>query len=43
MHGGGQFASEARKASVNGFVAKDRAGEVLLDAVNALLRNEKYF
>jgi DNA-binding NarL/FixJ family response regulator len=43
MHTGEQFVLEARKAGVQGFVAKDRAGEVLVDAVKALLRNETYF
>jgi DNA-binding NarL/FixJ family response regulator len=43
MHTGEQFVLEARKAGVQGFVAKDRAGEVLVDAVNALLQNETYF
>jgi DNA-binding NarL/FixJ family response regulator len=43
IHGGEQFASEARNAGVQGFVTKDRAGEVLVDGVKALLRNESYF
>jgi two-component system response regulator NreC len=43
MHTGDQIVLEARKAGVQGFVTKDRAGEVLVDAVNALLRNETYF
>jgi DNA-binding NarL/FixJ family response regulator len=43
MHTGEQFVLEARKAGVQGFVAKDRAGEILVDAVKALLRNETYF
>jgi DNA-binding NarL/FixJ family response regulator len=43
MHTGEQIVLEARKAGVQGFVAKDRASEVLVDAVNALLRNETYF
>jgi len=43
MHTGEQFVLEARKAGVQGFVAKDRAADVLVDAVNALLRNETYF
>jgi DNA-binding NarL/FixJ family response regulator len=43
MHSGEQFVLEARKAGVQGFVAKDRAGETLVDAVKALLRNETYF
>jgi DNA-binding NarL/FixJ family response regulator len=43
MHTGEQILLEARKAGVQGFVTKDRAGEVLVDAVKALLRNETYF
>src|SRR3984957_7999667 len=43
MHTGGQFVREARKAGAQGFVAKHRAAEILVDAVNALLRNETYF
>lgn len=43
MHTGEQIVLEARKAGVQGFVAKDRVGEVLVDAVKALLRNETYF
>lgn len=43
MNGGEAFESEARKAGVQGFVTKDRAGETLVDAVKALLRNETYF
>lgn len=43
MHGGEQFASEARKAGVQGFVAKDRAGEVLIDAVTTLLNKGTFF
>jgi two-component system, NarL family, response regulator NreC len=43
MHGGEQFASEARKAGVQGFVTKDRAGEELVDAVKTLLNNRTYF
>jgi DNA-binding NarL/FixJ family response regulator len=43
MHGGEQFASEAKKAGVQGFVTKDRAGEELVDAVKTLLNNGKYF
>ena len=43
MHVGEQFVSEARKAGVQGFVAKDRAGEDLIRAVEALLRKETFF
>ena len=43
MHGGDSFVSEARKAGVQGFVTKDHAGEVLVDAVKALLNGEMFF
>jgi two-component system response regulator NreC len=43
MHGGEQFASEARRAGVQGFVTKDRAGEALIDAVNTLLNKGTFF
>jgi two-component system, NarL family, response regulator NreC len=43
MHGGDSFVSEARKAGVQGFVTKDHAGEVLIDAVKALLNGETFF
>ena len=43
MHGGDSFVSEARKAGVQGFVTKDHAGEVLVDAVKALLNGESFF
>jgi DNA-binding NarL/FixJ family response regulator len=43
MHTGEQFVSEARKAGVQGFVAKDRAGDDLISAVEALLRRETFF
>jgi DNA-binding NarL/FixJ family response regulator len=43
MHTGEQFVSEARKAGVQGFVAKDRAGDDLIRAVEALLRKETFF
>jgi DNA-binding NarL/FixJ family response regulator len=43
MHIGEQFVSEARKAGVQGFVAKDRAGNDLILAVEALLRKETFF
>jgi DNA-binding NarL/FixJ family response regulator len=43
MHGGDSFVSEARRAGVQGFVTKDHAGEVLIDAVKALLDNETFF
>jgi DNA-binding NarL/FixJ family response regulator len=37
------FVIEAKKLGVQGFVSKDRAGAVLLAAVDALLRKETYF
>jgi DNA-binding NarL/FixJ family response regulator len=43
MHTGPQFIAEARKAKVQGFVAKDRAGDTLIEAARALMRNETYF
>lgn len=43
MHTGDHFVSEARKAGVHEFVAKDRAGDDLMSAVEALLRKEKFF
>src|ERR1700722_2476564 len=43
MHVGEQFVSEARKAGVQGFVAKDRAGEDLIRAMETLLRKETFF
>jgi DNA-binding NarL/FixJ family response regulator len=43
MHNGNQFVSEARKAGVQGYVTKDRAGDDLIQAVEALLRKETFF
>jgi DNA-binding NarL/FixJ family response regulator len=43
MHGGEQFALEARRAGVQGFVTKDRAGEALVDAVKTLLNKGTFF
>jgi two-component system, NarL family, response regulator DegU len=43
MHTGPQFVAQARKAGVQGFVAKDRAGDTLVAAVQAVMRNETYF
>ena len=43
MHGGNSFVSEARRAGVQGFVTKDHVGEVLIDAVKALLNDETFF
>ena len=43
MHTGPRFVAEARKAGVQGLVAKDRAADALVDAVKAVLRGESYF
>ena len=43
MHGGDSFVSEARRAGVQGFVTKDHAGEVLIEAVTAVLNGETFF
>jgi|ERR1700733_1609129 len=43
MHDGARFIEDAKRAGVQGFVAKEKAGQVLLDAVDVLLRNEQYF
>ena len=43
MHGGDSFVSEARRAGVQGFVTKDHVGEVLVEAVKALLNSETFF
>ncbi len=43
MHDRGQFVEEAKRAGVHGFVAKDRAGETLVTAVEALLGGRTFF
>ena len=43
MNESAQFVIEAKKLGVQAFVSKDRAGAVLLAAVDALLRKETYF
>jgi two-component system, NarL family, response regulator NreC len=43
MHGGDPFASEARRAGVQGFVTKDRAGEALIEAVTTVLNKGTFF
>ena len=43
MNNGSKFVEEAKKAGVQGFVAKEKAGQVLLAAVDALMRNEHFF
>jgi two-component system NarL family response regulator len=43
MNESGQFIREAKLIGVQGFVSKDRAGTVLLQAVDAVLRKETFF
>ena len=43
MNDGAKFVEEAKKGGVQGFVAKDKAGQVLLEAVDTLRRNEQFF
>jgi DNA-binding NarL/FixJ family response regulator len=43
MNDGAKFVEEAKKAGVQGFVAKEKAGQVLLEAVDALRRNVQFF
>jgi two-component system, NarL family, response regulator DegU len=43
MNDGSKFVEEAKKAGVQGFVAKEKAGQILLEAVDALVRNEQFF
>ena len=43
MHSGDSFVSAARRVGVQGFVSKDHAGEVLVDAVKAVLDKETFF
>jgi DNA-binding NarL/FixJ family response regulator len=43
MHSGSQFVAQARKAGVQGFVAKDRARESLIAAAQAAMRHETRF
>jgi DNA-binding NarL/FixJ family response regulator len=43
MHTGEHFVLEARRAGVQGFLAKDRAGDALVKAVEAVLRKEMFF
>jgi DNA-binding NarL/FixJ family response regulator len=43
MHTAPRFVSEARKSGAQGFVAKDRAADALVDAVKTLLRGGSYF
>lgn len=43
MHGGDSFVSEARRVGVQGFVTKDHVGEVLVNAVKALINGETFF
>ena len=43
MHEEQQYADRALRAGASGFVAKQQAGEKLLDAVRQVLRGEQYF
>jgi DNA-binding NarL/FixJ family response regulator len=43
MHTGEQFVLEARRAGVQGFVAKDNAAASLVKAIEAVLRKETFF
>ncbi len=43
MHETSQMIQEAKRFGVQGFVAKERMGKVLLLALDALFRNEDYF
>jgi DNA-binding NarL/FixJ family response regulator len=43
MHSGDSFVSAARRVGVQGFVSKDHAGEVPMDAVKAVLDKETFF
>lgn len=43
MHEEQQYADRARRAGASGFVAKQQAGEKLLDAIHQVLRGEQYF
>lgn len=43
MHEEQQYADRALRAGASGFVAKQQAGETLLDAVHQVLRGKLYF
>ena len=43
MHESLQLIEEARKIGVDGYVTKNQVSEILLQAVNAILRKESYF
>jgi two-component system, NarL family, response regulator DegU len=43
MHDGVSFVQTAKKVGANGFVAKTDPSEVLLDAVDAVVRGEDFF
>ncbi len=43
MHTGASFVNQTRRMGVQGFVSKDRAGDMLVEAVNALLQKKTYF
>ena len=43
MHEEQQYADRVLRAGASGFVAKQRAGEILLGAIHQVLRGEQYF
>ena len=43
MHESLQLIEEARKIGVDGYVTKNQVSEILLEAVDAILRKESYF
>ena len=43
MHEEQQYADRALRAGASGFVAKQQAGEKLLDAIHQVLRGQQYF
>ena len=43
MHESLQLIEEARKIGVDGYVTKNQVSEILLEAIDAILRKESYF
>jgi DNA-binding NarL/FixJ family response regulator len=43
MHESNQLVQEAKKLGVNGYVAKSQAGQVLLQAVDTVLKNQMFY
>ena len=43
MHTSEGIVNQTRRMGARGFVSKDRAGEMLVEAVNALLQDKTYF